>query len=379
MVLSHVATTKGKNLYLLILSNKIIFRLNRKQSVSRWNELTESLKFHAEVAHLGKHRTEFRFLNRRTPVRIGFDVTEDDAQYRLFQDICKTSPNGATPLCRHIADVATEICQHAQYLNENGLMACVIIATDGEASDGNIYTALQALTALPVMVVVRLCTNESKVVEYWNRLEKNLEIRLDVIDDLIGEAEEVKQVNSWVTYAEPLQRMREFGVTMKELDILDEETLSWENVLRILALIYGPEMVNKLPPVEDDWDQFFNVLQEQINTIALVSSSSSNEKQQKEEIFCPLHNQKRSWISIPEIQRIYAPKIPSSKLSSSFSTSSSSSSTAWNVAEGSTEYGRFSVVIGGILLLLLLYMMYPSEVHTCLKQYHWNHWTSSIL
>jgi hypothetical protein len=233
----------------------------------------------------------------------------DDDQYASFLDICKTYPNGATPLCRHIAEVTQDILNNAPYLNERGQFASVIIATDGEASDGDIYAALQSLIDLPVMVVIRLCTNESKVVDYWNNIEKNLEIRLDVIDDLTGEAKEVKKVNSWITYGEPLQRMREFGVTMKELDILDEETLSWESFLRVTALIYGPEFVAGLPQIEVDWDQFFDEFQGNLN-----SYHTANMK----EIFCPLRKEMEPWILLWEAQSLYAPAFASSKLSSSY-------------------------------------------------------------
>lgn len=240
-----------------------------------------------------------------------------------------------------------EIRQHAPYLIETGQVVSVTIATDGEASDGDIYAALQSLINLPVMVVVRLCTNESRVVNYWNNIEKNLEIRLDVIDDLLGEAEEVTKVNGWLTYGEPLQRMREFGVTMKELDILDEETLSWENFLRVTALIYGPEMVAQLPPVEEDWDEFFEAFARQVQGIVGRSSTHGEEK----EIVCPLRYEKKSWISLSETQRIYAPKIASSKQSKVFSGSSLS---AWNVVKGS---GKELVVYLMILLILAAAVM----------------------
>jgi len=43
--------------------------------------------------------------------------------------------------------------------------ACVIVASDGESSDGDVAQALRALESLPcrVQVVVRLCTDDEKV------------------------------------------------------------------------------------------------------------------------------------------------------------------------------------------------------------------------
>ena len=39
----------------------------------------------------------------------------------------------------------------------------LIIATDGESSDGSLAAAMKPLEQLPVSVVVRLCTNDDKV------------------------------------------------------------------------------------------------------------------------------------------------------------------------------------------------------------------------
>jgi hypothetical protein len=55
-------------------------------------------------------------------------------------------------------------------------------------------------------------------------------MHMDVIDDLVGEANEIHLKNRYLTYGEPLHRLREFGVTVKEIDLLDEVSLSAEQV-----------------------------------------------------------------------------------------------------------------------------------------------------
>jgi hypothetical protein len=99
-------------------------------------------------------------------------------------------------LCAHIREVIAKIRVMEPQLRANGQKACVIIATDGESSDGDIITAMQPLRALPVWVVVRLCTDEDRIVEYWNNIDSQLEVEMDVLDDLKGEAGEVSTIGS---------------------------------------------------------------------------------------------------------------------------------------------------------------------------------------
>ena len=65
--------------------------------------------------------------------------------------------------------------------------AVVTIASDGAATDGNIEDAMRPLRDLPVWCVVRLCTDDDQVVEYWNNIDEDLELDMDVLDDLSGE------------------------------------------------------------------------------------------------------------------------------------------------------------------------------------------------
>lgn len=84
-------------------------------------------------------------------------------------------------------------------------------------------------------MILRLCTEEKEVVDYWNNIDGQLELDIDVIEDQLGDAKQIFEVNGWLTYGEALHRMREFGASMKELDIVDESTLSSDQMRTICA------------------------------------------------------------------------------------------------------------------------------------------------
>ena len=54
-----------------------------------------------------------------------------------------------------------------------------------------ITATLRRLKNLPVWVVVRLCTDDPRMVTYWNNIDSEVELNMDVIDDPLGEAKEI--------------------------------------------------------------------------------------------------------------------------------------------------------------------------------------------
>lgn len=184
--------------------------------------------------------SQFRFLNDQRLFVVGMpnssyaasetDVVELKAKFAR-------SPSGGTPLCCHIRDIAMQLrnlnLEHELRSTEQQIR--VIIATDGEANDGDIAYELKELNKLPVSVIVRLCTDSRHVVKYWEKMDVLLEHNLDIIDDFLGEAEEVYVHNPWLTYGEPLQRIREFGVPMPDFDMLDECRLGLDGMKRVCA------------------------------------------------------------------------------------------------------------------------------------------------
>lgn len=214
----------------------------KKTVSSRWDELGATMRWHAETASALGTRVEFFLLNQPSngaPQRVVVGVGDDQVALANLDKIIKSGPHGMTPLCATLNEVVAEIQASAPGLRAARKTACIIVASDGEASDGNVAQALAPLAHLPAVVVVRLCTDNDRVTSYWNNIDQDLELDLDVLDDLAGEGKEVHEFNPWLAYAEPLHRVREWGGAPKLLDLLDERSLTPLESSELMHLILG--------------------------------------------------------------------------------------------------------------------------------------------
>ena len=172
----------------------------------------------------------------------------------------------------------------------NNQKAVLVIATDGQSSDGDVLSAMKPLEHLPVWVVIRLCTDDEKIAKYWADIDRQLELEVDVLDDLTSEAEEVHEMNPWLNYGVPMQRLREFGISTKELDLLDERKLSSEQARVCVALILGGK-ADDYPHPEVDWSAFKALLQTKLK---------ENDSQ-----WSPVKKRVKPWISVKKFGRTY--------------------------------------------------------------------------
>ena len=149
-------------------------------------------------------------------------------------------------------------------LRKDGCRVAVILATDGLPTDERGYggpaiqqqfvEALRGLEGLPVWVVVRLCTDESEVAKFYNSLDGQLELSLEVLDDFLEESKEVHEHNPWLNYALPLHRLREMGYHDRVFDLLDERRLTTEELRDFCSVLLIDNGTSaELPDPSGDW------------------------------------------------------------------------------------------------------------------------------
>jgi hypothetical protein len=280
-------------------------------SCTRWAEMQQTVDYHAQLAALIKSPTVFRMLN--DPGRANgpqqFSIAERGDAY-IDEDlaiaestIMNSSPGGVTPLVQHLTEVRANIISLEPELRRNGTKVAVIIATDGLPSNDRgisdqtvkrqFMEALRSLEGLPVWVVVKLCTDEEEIVEYYNDLDSQLELSLEVLDDFAGEAKEVHHFNKWLNYGLPLHRMREMGYHDRIFDLLDERMLSKDELRDFFRILFGDTKMDGVPEPQADWKGF----------LAAATVLVNKEKKQ----WNPLTKRMEPWFDTRRLKKDYGP------------------------------------------------------------------------
>jgi len=272
---------------------------------TRWTELKESAKYHASLAGVLGATTVFRFLNHP-----GYNLPPEELVVTGQQDadvavdvLENMRPDGVSQLTQHVQLIYEKIASMKDQLIENGQKVVVILATDGipsdqfgESSDATkreFAEALKMLQLLPVWIVIRLCTNERTVLNYYRLLDKELERPIDVVGDFLNEAKEVMRLNFWLNYSVPLHRAREIGYNNRLFDLLDERKLTKDELGEFLELIFGKGLFDNAPNMHTDWNGYVSFFEESVLS--------------KEPMQWNPHSRKmESWIDVRKLKACYA-------------------------------------------------------------------------
>jgi hypothetical protein len=284
---------------------------------SRWIEMVDTVEYHANLAALTHTPTTFRLLNNpgqhigpqifsiatTTSTTNQSSLTIDQQLAVAINTIQNTQPSGVTPLTDHLLAIRHSIESILPELRTTGQRVCIVLATDGLPTDthGNsnhsinqqFTNTLRSLEGLPIWIVVRLCTDEEQIVEFWNELDSQLEISLEVLDDYVSEGKEIYQKNPWLTYGLPLHRIREMGFYNKILDVLDEQALCKSEIKDFIQLLFGNF---DTPDPDIHWDQFCTVVEQLQQN---YQSSSMIMKQ-----WNPVHEKLMPWIDIKKLRHV---------------------------------------------------------------------------
>lgn len=218
---------------------------------TRWEELQEAVQYHAQLAALLEAPTKFVLLNHpdgnacpqeMSIAERGSEWIQADLE-SLQRNFSRITPHGVTPLTMHLQRIDRSI----QYIKEKIVL---VVATDGRPTDNFGYSSAAADRAFEnalreiqskAWIVVRLCTNDDSVLEYYQKLDDQMELSLEVLDDYFDEAKEVHAHNPWLTYSLPLHRCREMGMSYHSLhrwlDWVDERTMSRTEIYEVIQIL----------------------------------------------------------------------------------------------------------------------------------------------
>ena len=183
----------------------------------------------------------------------------------------KTRPSGPSYLVEHLKEVYVSLERHSRELLERGQIATLIIVTDGIPTDefgeegefvkNEFMDILQEFSNLPVWIVIRLVTDDDRVIDFYNSIDEyfanlDCDLNVDVLDDWINEAKEVYEHNPWLTYALPLHLCRESGTTFGEFDTLDERPLSLKELQDMCTFLLDISPKEDNPDPRYDWESY---------------------------------------------------------------------------------------------------------------------------
>ena len=140
---------------------------------------------------------------------MGVDDKKDMEESTKMRTVLDAYPSDqAKTLAFHIGQCIDKIEHREKLLKNDKKRALMIICTGGEQSDDGVADLFVDFKSLPVFCIVRLCTPNRSVWDFWADIAKKNEGRFEIIRDTVTEAKTVQKLLPFLTYGEQLHKMR---------------------------------------------------------------------------------------------------------------------------------------------------------------------------
>ena len=146
-------------------------------------------------------------------------------------------PRGRSSIGKHLSHTIELLKDMDDELHATKKIAVLIIITGCESTDGNIAGILKGLEGLPIRIVIRVCSEENQIIDYWHSISAQLDLDVDIISHVKTEAMVMIENNTWLTYAEPLHCLREFGIAVPAITNLNVRQLSMHELWSLAIVL----------------------------------------------------------------------------------------------------------------------------------------------
>lgn len=229
-------------------------------------------------------------------------------------------PEGSTPSIIHLKQIVNCILAVPTDLLEEKAVAIVLVTDhlprdaqgrEGEPINNDFIQTLKQLDGLSVWVVIRLSTDEQRVVDFYTELDNSMaylsvnddeaaagggEVHLDVLDDYVSEAAQVQTYNPWLNYGYPLHLCRESAVNFPAFDVLNDRPLLHDELCDFIALLFDRRLQawsdQPLPNPRTHYREFRKEVQD------LVQRNPS--------LYNPIKKKIVPWIDMRQLDRLYS-------------------------------------------------------------------------
>eukprot|EP00968_Pinguiococcus_pyrenoidosus_P019651 scaffold2159_cov170-Pinguiococcus_pyrenoidosus.AAC.2 len=286
--------------------------------VSRWRDLSETLRKHAALLNKMNLPAEIRFVNASagfdtTAIQIGNRAANRQESIQRLDRCLSGTPTGRNLLVTWLGQIADDVEERVgQNQGESGVFTGLVILTGDKPADGGrneLEDAVRTLEQKGVTIVIRLCTNDSKVQGGSGQwlvtsmlyvllifvLLKGFyrSIRGSSIHTLSNDQDEARRVtrhHPWLSYKSSLHFAREFSLCYNPLLAkLGTAMIPKEDLCDFLLCVFGGDGIPLLS--DDNQDEY----------IRSIETANTN----AQEVFDPLQGRESPWIDVGKLRKKY--------------------------------------------------------------------------